>query len=152
VNDTNANTSSAGPYSSQMVKRQRGKGPNFTRSKLNLANLHTRKHEGLVNSQAIGLYPTENGGITLVTKKSDKANKPASQLQTTDFAKHQGGRKTYSSIVNSTAKKGYRADLRQAAVARASALKKSQSAKTSKTHEEKLRGGRAKKAKAVEKV
>ena len=51
----------------------------------------------------------------------------------------------YKGIVNSTAKQGYRADLRQEAVARASAIKQSQRPKK-ETPETKLRGSRAKKA------
>jgi len=48
--------------------------------------------------------------------------------------------------VNSTAKKGYRADLRAEAVARASAIKRSQREKKDKTAPTKLRGAKAVKA------
>ncbi len=53
--------------------------------------------------------------------------------------------RTFKGIVNYTAKQGYRADLRQEAVARASAIKQSQRPKK-ETPEVKLRGSRAKKA------
>lgn len=49
----------------------------------------------------------------------------------------------YKGVVNYTAKQGYRADLRQEAVARASAIRKSQQAKK-ETPEKKLRGAKAK--------
>jgi large subunit ribosomal protein L28e len=51
----------------------------------------------------------------------------------------------YKSVVASTAKKGYRADLRQDAVARASAVKLSQRDKKP-APAAKLRGAKAKKA------
>ena len=51
----------------------------------------------------------------------------------------------YKSVASSTAKEGYRADLRQEAVARASAIRKSQQPKK-ETPEKKLRGAKAKAA------
>ena len=50
-------------------------------------------------------------------------------------------------IANNVAKNGYRGDLRQAAVARASAIRKSQKP-VKKSPEKKLRGSKAKKAAA----
>jgi len=58
-------------------------------------------------------------------------------------------RKAYKSIVSSTAAKGYRSDLRAEAVARASAVKKSQRSKGAKEHSTKLRGSRKNKAEAA---
>jgi large subunit ribosomal protein L28e len=55
--------------------------------------------------------------------------------------------RTYKSIVSSTAKSGYRPDLRAAAVARASAIRLSQNPKKD-APEKKLRGNAAKKAAA----
>ena len=53
--------------------------------------------------------------------------------------------RTYRGIVNHTAKQGYRADLRQEAVARASAIRESYQPKK-QDKEPKLRGSKAKKA------
>ncbi len=53
--------------------------------------------------------------------------------------------RVYKGIVNYTAKQGYRADLRQEAVARASSIRQSQKPKK-EDHEVKLRGAKAKKA------
>ena len=53
--------------------------------------------------------------------------------------------RVYKGIVNYTAKQGYRADLRQEAVARASAIRQSQRPKK-EDPEPKLRGSKAKKA------
>ena len=51
----------------------------------------------------------------------------------------------YKGIVNHTAKQGYRADLRQEAVSRASAIRQSNKPKK-QDHEVKLRGAKARKA------
>lgn len=101
----------------------------------------------LTIAQAIGLAPGPNGGVTLLTKKAGKSNKPASGTQSSTFGPGTGSRSTYGKIVNSTAGRGYRADLRSAAVKRASAIKKSQKP-AKKDHPVKLRGAKAKKAAA----
>ncbi|OCK89648.1 ribosomal protein L28e [Cenococcum geophilum 1.58] len=116
-------------HSAALVKRKGAGGVQFSRDPLNLKNKHTRKHEGFVNDKAIGIQAGENGGVVLMTKKSNKANKanqPASSIQTSTFGPHTSSRKTYRSIVNSTTKRNYRPDLRADAVARASAIRKSQ--------------------------
>jgi large subunit ribosomal protein L28e len=56
-------------------------------------------------------------------------------------------RRIYKAIANRTAKTGYRADLREAVVARASALRQSQRPKKD-TPETKARGAKARKAAA----
>ena len=55
--------------------------------------------------------------------------------------------RTYKGIVSSTAKSGYRSDLRAEAVSRASAIRLSQTPKKD-APEKKLRGAKAKKAAA----
>jgi len=55
----------------------------------------------------------------------------------------------YKGVVNYTAKQGYRADLRQEAVARASAVRQSQRPQK-ETPEKKPRGAKAKKAAEAE--
>lgn len=55
--------------------------------------------------------------------------------------------RTYVAIVNGVVKSGYRSDLRAAAVARASAIRQSQTPKKD-APEKKLRGSKAKKAAA----
>jgi len=128
------------------VKRRSGGGVQFSRDPLNLVNKHTRKHDGYVNSKAIGIQPGEKGGVTLLTKKTEKSNKPASELQSTTFSSSTPTRKTYRSIVGSTAKRGYRSDLRAQAVARASAIRKAQKP-AKEDRPVKLRGKKAQKAK-----
>ncbi|KAF2004454.1 ribosomal protein L28e [Amniculicola lignicola CBS 123094] len=112
--------------SSSLVKRKGAGGVQFSRDPLNLKNQYRRKYEGMVSDKAIGVQAGENGGVILLTKKAGKANFPASQIQTSTFSSSRSTRKTYSAIVNSTAKKGYRPDLLKDAVARSSAIRKSQ--------------------------
>ncbi|QDS69925.1 hypothetical protein FKW77_001562 [Venturia effusa] len=134
-------------YSALTVKRTSGGGAQFSRDPLNLTNKHSRAHEGYVNDKAIGVQPGLKGGVSLMTKKANKSNKPASQIQLSTFGPNTSTRKTYRGIVNSTAKRGYRTDLRGAAVARASAIRKSQKP-VKEDRPAKLRGNAAKKAKA----
>lgn len=86
--------------------------------------------------------------VSLVTKNPSRTNKPGKSLSTTSFSASTPNRKVYRSVVNSTARRGYRPDLRAEAVARASAVKRSQADKKD-TPAAKLRGGRARKAKAA---
>jgi large subunit ribosomal protein L28e len=82
-------------------------------------------------------------------KISKNANKPSRMYQLSSFSASTPSRKLYRSVVNSTAKKGYRADLRAQAVARASAVKLSQKERKERAAP-KLRGAKARKAKEGE--
>jgi len=66
------------------------------------------------------------------------------------FSASTPSRKLYRSVVNSTAKKGYRSDLRAEAVARASAVRLSQKDKKVRAAPTKLRGAKARKAKEAQ--
>jgi len=105
-----------------LVKRQ-GMKP-FSRDPLNLTNKHSRKYVGYANAQAIGIQPDSN--TIAVTTKTSKQNQPAKLYHTSSYSASTPSRKLYKNIVNSTAKKGYRADLRAEAVSRASAIRASQ--------------------------
>jgi len=83
----------------------------------------------------------------VVTKKAGSSNKPASGRSQVAMGGNKSNRKVYKSLANQTARFGYRADLRKAAVARASAILRSQR-KQKPRHERKLRGKAAKKAAA----
>ncbi|EME43047.1 hypothetical protein DOTSEDRAFT_35388 [Dothistroma septosporum NZE10] len=126
-----------------LVKRKQAGGVQFSRDPLNLVNKHSRKYEGYVNAQAIGIQPDSN--TIALTTKTKSANKPAQLYQTSSFNASTPTRKLYKSVVNSTAKKGYRSDLRAEAVARASAVRSSQREKKDRA-EPKLRGAKARKA------
>ncbi|KAG9242571.1 ribosomal L28e family protein [Calycina marina] len=127
-----------------LVKRNTQGGLRFSCDPLNLTNTHSRKHAGFVNEKAVGIVPGEKGGVTLITKKQGSAQKPSASTKTT-FSK--SSRKTYKSVANHVAKSGYRGDLRAHAVARASAIRKSQQS-VKESPAPKLRGGKAKKAAA----
>ncbi|EJT81733.1 ribosomal protein L28e [Gaeumannomyces tritici R3-111a-1] len=128
-----------------LEKRKTGGGIQFSRDPMNLVNKHSRKHAGFVNNKAIGVQAGEKGAVVVTSKKADAANKPASQLSSVAHSGNKNARSTYKAVANRTAKSGYRPDLRQAAVARASAIRKSQ--RTPKAEpEKKLRGNAAKKA------
>ncbi|KAF2994591.1 hypothetical protein E8E13_001788 [Curvularia kusanoi] len=130
-------------HSATLVKR--ANGVQFSRDPLNLRNVYSRKNEGQIAEKAIGVNATENGAIQLLVKKADKHHQPATSTQTTTFSAAKGSRKLYSAIVNSTAKRNYRPDLRKDAVARASAIRKA--AKPVKASPaQKLRGAKALKA------
>ncbi|KAI9697909.1 MAG: hypothetical protein M1836_004261 [Candelina mexicana] len=130
---------------SYLVKRRTGGGVQFSRDPLNLMNKHSRKYGGFVTEKSIGIQPAEKGGVTLSTKKEKSLNKPASGINKITWGPNKSNQKTYKGIVNSTAKLGYRADLRAEAVARASAIRQSQRSKKD-IPEKKLRGGKARKA------
>jgi large subunit ribosomal protein L28e len=108
-------------HSASLVKR--ANGVQFSRDPLNLRNVYSRKNEGQIANKAIGVVSSENG-VTLLVKKADKHAQPASSVQSTTFGNSRSTRKIYSAIVNSTTKRNYRPDLRQDAVARASAIRK----------------------------
>ncbi|KAI4135184.1 MAG: hypothetical protein LQ347_000889 [Umbilicaria vellea] len=120
-----------------LVKRTSGGGVQFSRDPLNLVNKHSRK--------AVGIHPTEKGGVTMVTKKTKHHNRPAANKNEVSWTGKKSGPKVYKGIVNHTAKQGYRADLRQEAVARASAIRLSSQPKK-EAAEKKIRGSKAKKA------
>jgi len=139
--------------SSYLVKRTVGGNHIvFSRDPLNLKNTHSRKHTGTVNDKAIGIYPGERDSVVLLTKKTNEkvANKPASMINRTVFRGDKSARKIAAAVVASTAKHYYRPDLRKDAVARVSAIKRSQRAvKADKPA--KLRGAKARKAAAAPK-
>ncbi|KAK3944305.1 putative ribosomal protein l28e protein [Diplogelasinospora grovesii] len=130
-----------------LVKRKTAGGGQFSRDPLNLTNKHSRKYAGFVNEKAVGVVPNEKGGVQVISKKAGAHNKPASGRATVTYGGNKTTRKTYKNIASQTAKTGYRPDLRQAAIARASAIRRSQRP-VKPEPERKLRGTAAKKAAA----
>jgi len=127
-----------------LVKRKTGGGIQFSRDPLNLMNKESRKYAGYLNSKAIGVVPTEKGGVKVISKKESVAQKPAQSSTAVDFHGGKNARKTYKAVANQTAKNGYRPDLREAAVARVSAIRKSNK-EVKPEPEKKPRGAKAKK-------
>ncbi|KAK9763308.1 hypothetical protein K7432_010139 [Basidiobolus ranarum] len=96
--------------SSFLVKRS---GVQFTTEPNNLTNLNSFKYSGLANSKVVGVTAAPSGkGVVLTTKKqSISASKPSKSFQKTTVAG--SSRRAAKVIVNSTARSGYRADLRK---------------------------------------
>lgn len=128
-----------------LVKRKTSGGYQFSRDPLNLVNQQSRKHAGYANNKAIGLQATDKGGIVLLSKTAGNAQGPAQNIQTVTWGPNASNRKIYKSVANKTAKNGYRADLREAAVARASAIRQSQRPKKN-VRVQKARGAKARNA------
>ncbi|KIX10483.1 uncharacterized protein Z518_01566 [Rhinocladiella mackenziei CBS 650.93] len=112
-----------------LVKRNTAGGVQFSRDPFNLTNKHSRTHAGFVNDKAVSVQLNDKGGITLMTKKSGKSNKPASHYNTHAYGKATSNRKIYKNVADAVGKNSYRGDLNRDAVARASAIKDSQRAK-----------------------
>ncbi|KAF2638919.1 ribosomal protein L28e [Massarina eburnea CBS 473.64] len=133
--------------SSTLVKRAQSGGVSFSRDTFNLRNKYSRKYEGLVADKAISVQPGQDGGIVVLTKKADKANKPASHIQVSSVPAKRSARKTYAGVINQTAGRNYRSDLRTDAVARASSIRKSQKP-VKESPPKKARGKKAQKSEA----
>ncbi|KAI1821773.1 60S ribosomal protein L28 [Xylaria intraflava] len=130
-----------------LVKRKSGGGVQLSRDPLNLTNKNARKWAGFVNEKAIGIVPGEKGSVKVLSKKASASQKPAKAITSTSYSGAKSTRKIFVAVANQAAKNGYRADLRQPAVARVSAIRQSQR-EPKPTPEPKLRGSKAKKAAA----
>ncbi|BFZ59435.1 hypothetical protein YB2330_000444 [Saitoella coloradoensis] len=113
--------------SSYLVKR-----PNLapmSRDPFALTNFHSYKYSG-VNDKAVAVQVAPSGkGVQVTSKITKHAGFPAKNLQTVIFNKNKSSRTTYKAVATAAAARGYRADLRQAAIARASAILLSQRSK-----------------------
>ncbi|ODQ54444.1 ribosomal protein L28e [Saitoella complicata NRRL Y-17804] len=124
--------------SSYLVKR-----PNLapmSRDPFALTNFHSYKYSG-VNDKAVAVQVAPSGkaiaaaadrratGVQVTSKIAKHAGFPAKNLQTVVFNKNKSSRTTYKAVATTAAARGYRADLRQAAIARASAILLSQRSK-----------------------
>ncbi|OAA57890.1 60S ribosomal protein l28 [Niveomyces insectorum RCEF 264] len=127
-----------------LVKRTKNGHVEFSRDPLNLTNVHSRKQEGFVNEKSVGIVPNEEGGVKIISK-TKSLNRPASAHVISVQGANKSARKTYRSVATMVAKSGYRSDLREAAVARASAIRRSQRP-VKADPEVKLRGAKARKA------
>ncbi|KDR85805.1 hypothetical protein GALMADRAFT_234897 [Galerina marginata CBS 339.88] len=119
-------------------------GPVFSKEPGNLRNLNSFKYSGLANSKTIDVKE-QGGNIKIVTRKTKASpHSVSSSYASSSIRPRSGGRRAIG-IASSTAKRGYRPDLRTAAIARVSALIAAQR-EPKPTPTKKVRG---KKAKAV---
>ncbi|KAJ5701573.1 hypothetical protein N7488_009121 [Penicillium malachiteum] len=132
-----------------LVRRNTGGGSQFSRDPLNLQNKHSLKYAGFANNKAIGVQAAENGGVTVITKKASTPQQPAQTQVAVNYGPKTSTRKIYKGVATLAAKNGYRADIREEAVARVSAIRQSQQAKK-ETPAKKARGVKAQAAEASE--
>ncbi|KAJ0274704.1 hypothetical protein COL940_009198 [Colletotrichum noveboracense] len=121
-----------------LVNRNDAGGLQLSRDPLNLVNKHSRK--------AIGVVPNEKGGVKVISKNQKNANKPAQGTTEVTYGGNKSARKTYKAVALQAANGGYRADLREAAVQRVSAIRRAQKPVKPEAAEKKPRGVKAKKA------
>ncbi|EIM83554.1 uncharacterized protein STEHIDRAFT_34397, partial [Stereum hirsutum FP-91666 SS1] len=124
-----------------LVKRL-PEGPIFSKEPGNLLSLHSHKYSGVANSKAV-LVRESPSGIQIITKKKDASpNAVRGALATTTISSRTGPRRA-AGIASSFAKRGYRADLRAATLARVSALAATQK-EPKASPPKKVRGKKAK--------
>ncbi|KAI2791586.1 putative 60S ribosomal protein L28e [Penicillium oxalicum] len=106
-----------------LVRRNTGGGSQFSRDPLNLVNKHSFKYSGFANNKAIGVQSDDNGNVVVITKKPNP-QQPAKNQVVTTYGPSTSTRKVYKGVASKTAQHGYRADVREEAVARVSALRR----------------------------
>ncbi|XP_031487330.1 60S ribosomal protein L28-2-like [Nymphaea colorata] len=96
----------------------------FSREKNNLYNVHSYKYSGLANRKTVSIHP---GGtdlsVALTTTKTRKQNKPASVQHKSVMKKE--FQKMAKAVINQVSDNHYRPDLKNAALARLSAVHRS---------------------------
>merc|ERR1712002_694751 len=107
-----------------------GGGVTFSTEPNNLKNRNSYKYNGLIHKKTVGVEGASDGkGVVLVTKKvKGTYNKPCKTFNRVEPKKD--SRRTLTAI-RRTLKKGYRKDLKMAALRRASAIIRSQRPVTS---------------------
>ncbi|KAJ5612385.1 hypothetical protein N7510_005579 [Penicillium lagena] len=128
-----------------LVRRNTCGGSQLSRDPLNLLNKHSFKYAGYTNNKALGVQPAENGGVTVISKKPGNPQQPGKNEVSVTYGPNTSTRKIYKGVASKTAKNGYRADLREEAVARVSAVRRSQKPKKD-TPAPKVRGAKARAA------
>ncbi|WFD35530.1 hypothetical protein MCUN1_002386 [Malassezia cuniculi] len=129
--------------------KQKGLGRVFSREPGNLASLHSYKYSGVINDKGVGIVPAENGRGVVVTKKKVNANPRGVRGIRSSSTIKGGSRKVAGAVANLVTKGNYRADLRKAAVARATAIVRAQ---TGKPFEKRVYAPRGKAALAAPEV
>ncbi|TFL06558.1 ribosomal L28e protein family-domain-containing protein [Pterulicium gracile] len=130
-----------------LVKRV-PEGPVFSKEPGNLRNLHSAKYSGLVNNKTIDVSQLPNGAIQVKSRKAKTTpHTIAKAHHTTTIRPRSGGRRALG-ITSSFARRGYRPDLRTAALSRVSALQRAQR-EPKAPHARKTRGNKSKAAAAA---
>ncbi|OBZ68589.1 60S ribosomal protein L28-1 [Grifola frondosa] len=116
-------------------------GPVFSKEPGNLRNLHSFKYSGVANEKTITVKESESG-IQLVTRKKGASPRAVHSAVATTTIRSRSGPRRAAGVTAKLAKRGYRPDLRTAALARVSALLVAQKEKKP-TPPKKLRGKKA---------
>ncbi|KAK4760777.1 hypothetical protein SAY87_005670 [Trapa incisa] len=96
----------------------------FTKEPNNLYNLHSYKHSGLANRKTVTIQADgKEHAVLLATTKVNKQSKPAGLLQKTVLKKELPS--MAKAVVSQVGNNYYRPDLKNAALARLSAVNKS---------------------------
>ncbi|KAH8836026.1 ribosomal L28e/Mak16 [Flagelloscypha sp. PMI_526] len=130
-------------YNSFLVKRV-PEGPVLSKEPGNLTNLHSHKYSGLANAKTIDITDN-NGTIEITTRKTKGSSKAVKGARSKSTIRPRSGPRRAVGIAVGSARRGYRPDLRKAAVARTAALVHAQK-EPKPTPEKKRRGKKALKA------
>ncbi|KIY73308.1 ribosomal protein L28e [Cylindrobasidium torrendii FP15055 ss-10] len=103
-----------------IVKRL-SEGPIFSREPANLTNVHSHKFSGLANSKTIAVVDSPTG-VKIVTRKPNASPTSVSKAYATTVIRPRSGGRRAAGVAAGIAKRGYRPDLRAAAISRVSAL------------------------------
>ncbi|KAL9244582.1 hypothetical protein vseg_018348 [Gypsophila vaccaria] len=95
----------------------------FSKEPNNLYNVHSYKYSGLANPKTVSVQPGGKDAVVLTTTKTRKQNKPSS-LQHKSVMKKEFSRMA-KAVDNQVGDNHYRPDLKQAALARLSAVNRS---------------------------
>ncbi|RWR73606.1 60S ribosomal protein L28-2 [Cinnamomum micranthum f. kanehirae] len=96
----------------------------FSKESNNLYNVNSYKHSGLANKKTVSIQPGgKDLSITLSTTKTKKQNQPANLCHRSVMKKE--FRRMAKVVVNQVADNYYRPDLKEAALARLSAVRRS---------------------------
>ncbi|KAK6911961.1 Ribosomal L28e/Mak16, partial [Dillenia turbinata] len=95
----------------------------FSKESNNLYNLNSFKHSGLANKKTVTIQGDKDGSVVLATTKTKKQNKPSSLLHKSVLKKE--FKRMAKAVVNQVADNYYRPDLKNAALARLSAVNRS---------------------------
>ncbi|KAK9275925.1 hypothetical protein L1049_023199 [Liquidambar formosana] len=96
----------------------------FSKESNNLYNLNSYKHSGLANHKTVTIQPgSKDTSVVLATTKTKKQNKPASLLHKSVMRKEFP--RMAKAVTNQVADNYYRPDLKEAALARLSAVNRS---------------------------
>nr|DAD48929.1 TPA_asm: hypothetical protein HUJ06_018866 [Nelumbo nucifera] len=96
----------------------------FSKESNNLYNLNSYKHSGLANKKTVTIQPGgKDLSVVLATTKTKKQNQPASLLHKSVMKKE--FRRMAKAVANQVSDNYYRSDLKNAALARLSAVHRS---------------------------